>query len=93
MSQRIVAPAERCDEVWELLFFFAWEAICTPTRPRLAAAGSRATSYARSSTRPPVSSATPTRAGKGNQRSRTMTLRRSCGPQRMPESSATATGN
>ena len=41
MSQRIIHPADRCDEVWELLFFFAWEAICgypTATRRRSVAA-------------------------------------------------------
>jgi len=41
LSQRIIHPAERSDEVWELLFFYAWETICgypTVTRQRSVAA-------------------------------------------------------
>jgi hypothetical protein len=41
LSQRIIQPAGRSDEVWELLFFYAWEAICgypTATRRRSVAA-------------------------------------------------------
>ena len=36
-AKRIVHPAAFRDEVWELLLFYAWEAILAPTRSSVAA--------------------------------------------------------